>query len=73
MKNLFTLIFSILSLNLLNAQNTLVTMNSGYTNQIFYSMENGETANINNEDWDIAFSTQFFNFFFCFQFNFRVN
>jgi len=61
MKNLFTLIFSILSLNLLNAQNTLVTMNSGYTNQIFYSMENGETANINNEDWDIAFSTDAFS------------
>ena len=61
MKNLFTLIFSILSLNLLNAQNTSLTMGSGYTNQIFYSMENGETANINNEDWDIAFSTDAFS------------
>tara|TARA_B100002052_G_scaffold18667_2_gene14825 strand:- start:24006 stop:25184 length:1179 start_codon:yes stop_codon:yes gene_type:complete len=32
-------------------------MNSGYQNQIFYSMQNGETLNTSNQNWDIAFST----------------
>jgi hypothetical protein len=32
-------------------------MSSGYQNQIFYSMQNGEIINTSNQDWDIAFST----------------
>ena len=43
------------------AQNISISMNSGYSNQIFYSMPNGEVANITNEDWDIAFSTNAFS------------
>jgi hypothetical protein len=36
-------------------------MNSGYENQIFYSMANGEVVNITNENWDLAFSTDAFS------------
>ena len=45
----------------LSAQNVSISMNSGYTNQIFYSMSGGEISNITNEDWDIAFSTDAFS------------
>jgi hypothetical protein len=40
------------------AQNTLISMQSDYQNQIFYSMSNGEVLNIPNDNWDIAFSTE---------------
>tara|TARA_B100000902_G_scaffold22218_1_gene26790 strand:- start:34912 stop:36168 length:1257 start_codon:yes stop_codon:yes gene_type:complete len=44
------------------AQNTQqVSLNPGYTNQSFYSMQNGEVLNIKNDDWDIAFSTDAFS------------
>ena len=33
----------------------LVTIGPGYTNQAFYSMENGEQANVSNTNWDLAF------------------
>ncbi len=61
MKYILITIFSTFYLGFLNAQSTSLTMNPGYTNQIFYSMENGEIANINNEDWDIALSTDAFS------------
>lgn len=32
-----------------------VSLQSGYTNQVFYSLENGEVSNITNDDWDLAF------------------
>lgn len=38
------------------AQEQTVSIQTLYTNQAFYSLENGEVANINNQDWDIAFS-----------------
>ncbi|GAB5417657.1 MAG: hypothetical protein Crog4KO_26430 [Crocinitomicaceae bacterium] len=32
-----------------------ITMQMNRTNESFYSMSNGEVANVNNTDWDIAF------------------
>ena len=55
------LFITVLLSSQLIAQNVSVSMNSGYTNQIFYSMSGGEVANITNEDWDIAFSTDAFS------------
>ncbi|MEC7645890.1 MAG: T9SS type A sorting domain-containing protein [Bacteroidota bacterium] len=43
------------------AQNNQISLNSSYTNQSFYSMQNGEVLNVSNEDWDIAFSTASFS------------
>lgn len=34
-----------------------VSIQGGYANQGYYSLENGEVANIDNSDWDLAFST----------------
>ena len=58
MKSFITIFMAlILSVNL-NAQgiNDMVSMQTNYTNQVFYSFENGEVANISNLDWNIAFS-----------------
>ena len=56
---LFILIYMI-SFNI-QSQNQFVSMNSGYANQIFYSMQNGEILNIQNDNWDIAFSSDAFS------------
>ena len=53
------LILSLFSINTYS-QNQSVSLNQAYTQQSFYSMENGEILNISNEDWDIAFSTESF-------------
>ena len=45
----------------INAQNNQITLNPGYTNQSFYSMQNGEVLNTINNDWDIAFHTDVFS------------
>jgi hypothetical protein len=50
---IFTLIFSY---NLL-AQNETISLLPNYTNQSFYSMENGEIKSNDATMWDIAFST----------------
>ena len=42
---------------ILIAQDNQISLNPSYTNQSFYSMQNGEALNISNENWDIAFST----------------
>ena len=57
-KLIFTVLLSVLIV-VTHAQSNseFMTMNSGYTNQIFYSRADGEISNISNEDWDIAFST----------------
>ena len=57
--NLFFLVF-IISFTT-RSQNQNVSLSSGYTNQSFYSMENGEVQNIANDNWDIAFSTDNFS------------
>ena len=38
----------------------MISTGSGYTNAVFYSLENGEVANVSNEDWDVAFNTSLF-------------
>ena len=52
---IFTIVFN------LQSQNQNISMNSGYTNQSFYSMQNGEVLNVANDNWDIAFSTDAFS------------
>ena len=47
--------------NILIAQSNQLSLNSGYTQQSFYSMQNGEVLNISNQDWDLAFSTGSFS------------
>ena len=34
-----------------------ISLTPGYLNQSFYSLENGEAANIDNSNWDLAFAT----------------
>lgn len=38
------------------AVNDSVSMNALYANQVFYSLDNGEVANISNNDWELGFS-----------------
>ena len=52
-----TLSLLIISFNLAaQGINDSTSMEALYTNQVFYSFENGEVASISNEDWNIAFS-----------------
>ncbi len=37
-----------------------VSVQPGYTNQVYYSLENGEVSNISNLDWDLAFDVSGF-------------
>ncbi|HRP61062.1 MAG TPA: hypothetical protein PK833_12370, partial [Vicingus sp.] len=32
------------------------SMQASYTNQVFYSLDNGEISNVDNNNWSIAFS-----------------
>ena len=36
--------------------NDSISMGSLYSNQVFYSLDNGEITNINNNDWDLGFA-----------------
>ena len=66
-KNIILLAFiSIISLKA-NSQTDLITLNSGYENQSFYSLENGEILNVENTNWDLAFSTD------AYSANIRIN
>jgi hypothetical protein len=59
MKNtiLTFLLFNLFSFNAIGQSvNDSTSMNTLYTNQVFYSLDNGEVANINNNDWEIGFS-----------------
>jgi hypothetical protein len=38
----------------------MISVQTGYTNQVYYSFENGEISNINNNDWEIAFDVSAF-------------
>ena len=49
------------------AQSNQVSLNSGYENQSYYSLENGEILNIANNNWDLAFSTD------AYSANIRIN
>ncbi len=37
-----------------------VSLQSGYTNESYYSFANGEVSNVDNYDWDLAFETSSF-------------
>ena len=54
-------IYSFLILILINfnvlAQTQTISLQPSYANQSFFSLENGEVANLDNTDWDLAFST----------------
>ena len=56
-----TLITILICCSSLISQNNQISLNSGYTNQSFFSMQNGEALNIPNDDWDLAFSTDAFS------------
>ena len=58
MKKIFTpLCFILLHLNSLSQIDDSVTLNPSYTNQSYYNLNNGEVANIDNTNWDLAFSS----------------
>ena len=54
-------IVSLLLFNISFAQNNSVYLQQSYSNQSFYHLVNGETANVDNSSWDLAFSTGTFN------------
>ena len=56
-----TIILQIMFILNVFAQNTEISLNQGYENQSFYSMVNGEILNTQNNNWDIAFSTDAFS------------
>ena len=49
----------VLNLKAQNQQN--ISLFPGYTHQSFYSMENHEIINVDNENWDLAFSTDIYS------------
>ena len=57
MKKITTVLFS-LTILFLQAQliEDSVSTNANYATQSFYSLENGEVSNVDNMNWDIAFS-----------------
>ena len=57
-KKITTIIIIISITKIIFAQNNQISLNSGYANQSFFSMQNGEILNISNQDWDLAFSTE---------------
>ncbi len=61
MKKILLISLNVLLYLNLFGQNNQISLNSGYTNQSFYSMQNGEVLNVSNQDWDIAFSTDNFS------------
>ena len=55
-------IVSLLYFNTIFAQTTnTVYLQQNYSNQSFYHLVNGETSNVDNNSWDLAFSTGTFN------------
>lgn len=56
--NITILGLALLSFFTANSQsiNDSTSMNMLYTNQVFYSLDNGEVANIDNNDWELGFS-----------------
>ena len=52
----FLTIALLYSITLIGQTTDIVTMGSGYIDQSFYSLSNGEVATANNTNWDIAFS-----------------
>ncbi|MCB0806007.1 MAG: T9SS type A sorting domain-containing protein [Bacteroidales bacterium] len=67
MKRFYNQYFSLvviffLSITMTNGQTTeTLNLGAGYSNDIFYSMQNGEVANVDRTNWDIAFYTHAFS------------
>ena len=57
MKYILTIITIILFYISPLAQTVQISMGNNYSNQVFYSMQNGEIKNISNDNWDLAFTT----------------
>ena len=57
MKNYISLAFSLLILNISAQEADSVFLQTGYSNQSYYNLNTGEVANIDNNDWDLAFSS----------------
>jgi hypothetical protein len=56
------LVLSLALFNIVSSQvDDMISLGAGYVNQSFYSLENGEVANMINTDWDIAFMSDAFN------------
>lgn len=59
-KTLLSLIFILPLINNVSAQTTdSVEMGTGYGNDVFYSLENGEVKKVANNTWDLGFRTGF--------------
>lgn len=58
MKHLFTILLALLTVGFNKAQMIAdsVSMLTNYSNQVFYSLDNGIVSSVNNNDWSIAFS-----------------
>jgi len=58
MKHIFTTILTFCTglLILGQAKNDSISMEQLYTNQVFYSFENGEVSSIDNNDWELGFA-----------------
>jgi hypothetical protein len=60
MKKIIT-ILGVILLSLINIKaqpiNDSTSMEAFYTNQVFYSLANGEVANVDNNNWELGFST----------------
>lgn len=62
MKRLILPVFLIFALSDLSAQiPDSVSLNPSYTNQVYYSMENGTVVNTSNKDWDLQISVNAFS------------
>ena len=55
-RSIFTLL-TVFLFNFANAQFVEVSLNEGYTQQVFYQFDNDHMDIVENTDWDIAFST----------------
>ncbi|MCB0379950.1 MAG: T9SS type A sorting domain-containing protein [Flavobacteriales bacterium] len=58
MKTIYTILAALIITSSIKAQAVYDSTSMGalYPNQVFYSLDNGEVANIDNNNWDIAFS-----------------
>ena len=58
MKKIFSLLILFVAFSFKGfSQSHTVNLQPSYSNQSFFSLENGEVSNITNTDWDLAFST----------------
>lgn len=58
MKTIYTILAALIITSSIKAQAVYDSTSMGalYPNQVFYSLDNGEVANVDNNNWDIAFS-----------------